>query len=114
MKKSLSLICAGLLSAGCGKTYYGSYEGYAVRINENGERKIVRLYSKEGNGGRIVFDIRKDIGTDQITISNLPKGNPLERFASLEEGRNIYSQIKAEAESSISNNLENTDDRREK
>ncbi|VVB82063.1 Uncharacterised protein [uncultured archaeon] len=101
MKRGLgSLLILGTLGfSGCTSDVYNStYLGHAVEFHQQKKEKdnanYLYIYSKEKNGGNILFeDDNQDGRFDQITLNYIKKGDEVEQYASLEMGQRIVNSI---------------------
>lgn len=88
--------------AGCGGIQKGVFEDYSFSYQEVGMFRFnnpnLEIYSKEKNGGKIVFvDKNHDGRFDTIDLASVKKGDPVEKYANLEIGQKILDNILSES-----------------
>jgi len=102
--KALGL--AGMIAVvGCGDSIKGNYEGYNAELDSgigfqrgNVDETLI-IYSRMKNGGYIKFDDLNDDGRyDEINLVNISKGDPVEKYASLEAGQKIANELRGQGE----------------
>ena len=99
-------LASGLAGCGSRTTYYGSYDGYNIEI-EQFRRSLLfvnsdNLYIKDVKGNvRVsacdgVEHSPIDGRYDQIVLVNVSKGSPFEKYANLEEISKIHELIQGQ------------------
>jgi len=108
MKPLRILTLVGILGlSGCKipEDSFGTYEGYPFRVHNYLGGKTLNIYLDQksaqtagscdcSGGSYIQFkDENNDDRFDEIHLINIPKGHPLEKFASLQEGHKILAPL---------------------
>ena len=95
-KLSMLLLAPALALSGCkdtsGRTYMkkGTFEGYEVTIEFNGENRKINVHDKDGY--LYAKDWDDDGRFDDIKLK-APKGSPVEKFTNLSELERAYSEV---------------------
>ena len=73
----------------------GKVDGYdAIAFVDGGGRRLTILAGKEYDNGRLTaYDGNNDVRFVEISLTDLPRGHPLEAYASLDKLEQVYTNI---------------------